>query len=148
MHCLVKIGVLTPVQQYQRGTILFIITKKEGTVRFITKYHRLNQKLVRKPYPLPKKVETMQHLEEFQYATALDINMGYYTIKLPPTSQGIKTIVTEFGKLKFNRLPMGMCTSGDIFQSKVDKLLRDITGVKTYIDDILVLSKQSFYKHI
>ena len=43
---------------------------------------------------------------------------------------------------------MGMCPSGDIFQAKVDKLLGDIQGVKTYIDDILVLSKDSFEKHM
>ena len=41
---------------------------------------------------------------------------------------------------------MGKCASGDIFQAKVDNLLGYIKGIKTYIDDILVLSKDSFYK--
>ena len=50
---LVEIGVLTPVQQSQYGTPVFIIPKKEGAVRFITEYHRLDHKLVRKPYLLP-----------------------------------------------------------------------------------------------
>ena len=57
---LVEIGVLTPVQQSQHGTPVFIIPTKEGTVRFITDYHRLNQKLVMNPYPLPRMGETMQ----------------------------------------------------------------------------------------
>ena len=39
---------------------------------------------------------------------------------------------------------MGVCASGDIFQSKVDELLGDIKGVKTYIGDILVLDKDIF----
>ena len=43
---------------------------------------------------------------------------------------------------------MGMCTSGDIFQAKVDKLLGDIKGVKTYVDDIIVLSRDRFKKHM
>ena len=43
---------------------------------------------------------------------------------------------------------MGMCASGDIFQAKIDKLLSDIKGVKTYINYILVLSKERFEKHI
>ena len=51
---LVEIGAITPVQQSQYGTPVFIIPKKEGTVRVITDYHRINQKLVRKPYPLPR----------------------------------------------------------------------------------------------
>ena len=51
------------------------------------------------------------------------------------------TIVTEFGKFRYNRLPMGMCASRDIFPTKEDDILGDIEGVKTYIDNILVLSK-------
>ena len=54
--------VLTLVQQYQYGTPVFIIPKKEGNVRFITEYHRLNQKLVRNPYPLTRIDKTIQQL--------------------------------------------------------------------------------------
>ena len=43
---------------------------------------------------------------------------------------------------------MGMCAPGDIFQDKLKKLLGDIEGVKTYINDILVLSKDCFRNHI
>ena len=43
---------------------------------------------------------------------------------------------------------MGMCSSGYIFQSKVDELLGDIKGVKTYINYIFVLSKDCFINHI
>ena len=58
------------------------------------------------------------------------------------------TIVTEFGKFRYNRLPIGMCASADIYKSKVDKLLGNIKGVKTYIDDILVLTKDCFKNHM
>ena len=56
---LFKIRVLTPVQQSQYGTSVFIIPNKEETVRFITDYSGLNQKLVIKPYPLPRIGKTM-----------------------------------------------------------------------------------------
>ena len=74
--------------------------------------------------------------------------MVYYTLRLPPVSQDMTTIVAEFCKFRYNRLPMGMCASGDIFQANVDKLLGDIEDVKTYIDDILVLGKYIFENHI
>ena len=115
-------------------------------MRFITYYLRINQQLVINPYPLPRKGETMQKLGGFQYTTALDNNMGCYTISLSPARKYIKTIVTEFGRFRYNCLPMGMCASGDIFQTKVDELLGDIKGVKTYIDDILILHKDRFEK--
>ena len=57
-------------------------------------------------------------------------------------------IVTEFGKFKYNNLSMVMCASGYIFQAKVDNMISDIEGAKIFIDDILVLSKNSLYKNI
>ena len=56
--------------------------------------------------------------------------MGYYTIRLSPASQDMTGIVTEFGGFKYNRLPMGMCASGDLLQYKVNNLLGDIKGGK------------------
>ena len=90
----------------------------------------------------------MQQLEGFQYATVLDINMGYYNIRLSPDIQDMTTFVTEFGKFRYNCLPMGMFDLGDVPQAKLDELLDDIKGIKTYINDILVLSKDSFEEHI
>ena len=69
-------------------------------------------------------------------------------MRLSSASQYMTTIVTELGKFRYNCLPMGMCASKDIFQAKLDELLGDIKGIKTYIDDILLLSKDSFENHI
>ena len=136
------------MQQSQYGPPVFIIPKKEVTVRSITDYRRLDQKLVINPYPLSRIGETIYQLEGFQYATSLDINMGYNNIRLSLASQNMTKIATEFGKFIYNRLPVGMCALGDLFHAKVYKLLGDIKGVKTYIDDILVFIKDSFEKHI
>ena len=72
--------------------------------------------------------------------------MGYYTIRLSPNIQDTTTIVNECGKFRYNRLHMGMCASVDIFQAKVDELLGDIDGLKTYIDYILVLGNYCLRK--
>ena len=50
------------------------------------------------------------------------------------------TIVNEFCKFRYNWIPMGICTSGDILQAKVDGLLGETEGVKVYINVILVLN--------
>ena len=42
LKILVEIGVLTPVQQSQYGTPVFIIPNESGTVRFKIDYRRLN----------------------------------------------------------------------------------------------------------
>ena len=118
-----------------------MISKKEGNVRFITEYRSLNQKLLRSPYKLHRIGKNIQKLEGFQYEAALDLSMGYCTIRFTPACLDMTMIVTEFGKFRYNRLPTDMYAPGDILQSKVDELLGDIKGVETYIGDILVLIK-------
>ena len=84
-------------------------------------------------------------MKGFQFATALDLNMAYYTIQLSPKSKDLTTIITEFGKFSYNVLPMGLCISGGIFQAKVNELLPgDIEGLYTYFDDILLTTKGLF----
>ena len=78
-------------------------------MRFITDYFRLNHKLFRKPYPLPIINKTIKQLEGLQYDTTLDINMGYYAMRLSSASQDMTTIVTEFGKFRYNHLPKCTC---------------------------------------
>ena len=41
-----------------------------------------------------------------------------------------------------------MVISGDVFQSKVYDLIRDIEGVCTYIDNISCIGKGTFAAHI
>ncbi len=71
-------------KQKYTGRCLFIIPKKDMTVRTISDFRELNKRIVRRPFPIPKISTTLQELEGFTYATALDLNMGYYTIKLDP----------------------------------------------------------------
>jgi hypothetical protein len=56
-------------------------------------------------------------MDGFTFATALDLNMGYYTIRLDPDS--LCTIIFPWGKYSYFRLPMGVACSPDIFQAKI-----------------------------
>ena len=89
-------------------------------------------------------MDTLQQLEGLTFATALDLNMGYYTIPLAESSKQVTTIVTEFGKFRYTCVLMGMVISGHVFISKMYNLIGNIEGVKTYIDDILCIGKGSF----
>jgi hypothetical protein len=79
---LCKIGVLKWQPSSRWASPTFIIPKKDGTVPTISDFRELNKRIVRKPYPIPKISTTLQELEGFTYATAPDLNMGYYTIRL------------------------------------------------------------------
>ena len=75
---LVKIGILKKVNHSQWGVTCFVITKKDQTIRFINDFRELNKRIKRNPFPLPSIQDMLLKLEGFQYATSLDLNMGYY----------------------------------------------------------------------
>jgi Reverse transcriptase (RNA-dependent DNA polymerase) len=87
-------------------------------------------------------------LEGFKYATSLDLNMGYYHIELSPHSKELCTTVLPWGKYEYQRLPMGLCNSPDIFQEKMLTLMQDLEYVRAYIDDLLVITADSFEDHL
>jgi hypothetical protein len=118
-------------------------------VQFITDFVELNEQIKRKPYPIPKMQDLMLKLEGFCYATFLDLNMGYYHIKFSPFSKQLCTIVLPFGgKYEYQRLPMRLCNSPDIFQEKISELILGLDYVRAYIDDILVLMHSDWKDHI
>ena len=90
----------------------------------------------------------MLKLEGFKYGTSLDLNMGYYHIELDPKAKELCTIVLPWGKYEYQRLPMGLCNSPDIFQEKMSNLMYDLEYVRTYIDDLLVITNGDWTDHL
>ena len=60
----------------------------------------------------------LQELEGFTFATALDLNMGYYTIRLDPDASRICTIIFPWGKYSYKWLPMDIAGPPDIFKNE------------------------------
>jgi hypothetical protein len=104
--------------------------------------------LKRMPYPIPKNAQMLQELEKFSYATSLDLNTGYYTIRLDSDAQKLCTIVTPFGKYQYLRLPMGVSFSPYIFQEKMSDSMQHLNFVRTYLDELLVISCSTFEDHL
>ena len=93
---LVDIGVLEEDHTSEWASPTFVIAKKNGTIRVVTH-----------PFPMPKIGDMIRSMEGFTFATALDLNIGYYHIKLDVDAQKICTIIFPWGKYKYKRLPMG-----------------------------------------
>jgi hypothetical protein len=81
---LYKLGVLERLPASEWALPSFIIPKKDKTVCFLSDFWEVNKRLVRTPFPIPKISTVLQEIEGFSYATALDLNLGYYTIRLDP----------------------------------------------------------------
>ncbi len=144
---LCKLGVLERQSASEWALPSFIITKKDKTKRFLSDFREVNKRLVRKPFPIIKISTVLQEIEGFSYATALDLNLGYYTIRLDPDASKICTIIFPWEKYSYKRLPMGIADSPDIFQGKMLELMETLEYLRAYLDDLLCISKLSLEDH-
>ena len=145
---LCELGVLKKQPETPYGLPTFVIPKKDETVRVVTNFQEVNKTIICTPYPVPKISTVLQEMEGFTYATSLDLNMGYYTIRLDGDAQKICTLVLPWGKYSYLRLPMGMSGSPDIFQENMSSLMESLEYVRVYIDDLLVITQGTYVAHL
>ncbi len=102
----------------------------------------------KKTLPVPKISTTLQELEGFTYARALDLNMGYYTIRLDPAASKMCTIIFPWGKYSYKRLPMGFGGSANIFQAQMLDLMASLEYVQAHIDDLFTITRGILNDHL
>ena len=102
----------------------------------------MNKRIDHKPFLLPCIIELVQRIEQFECTTAIDLLQGYYHIPLSEKAQKICTTILPWGKYSYKRLPMGLASAPDIFQSIMTDLFGDLDYVLVYIDNILVVQQK------
>jgi hypothetical protein len=90
----------------------------------------------------------LQEIKGFSYATTLDHNMGYYTMRLDQYASKICTVIFPWGKYSYKRLPIGIASSPDIFQETMSELMESLEFVRADLDDFLCISKLSLEDHL
>ena len=71
-------------------------------------------------------------LEGFKYATSLDLNMGYYHIRLSKEASNPCNIILTWVNYQYKLLTMGVGNYLDIFQDKMNIMFRgfDLSKIK------------------
>jgi hypothetical protein len=91
-------------------------------------------------------------MEGFNFASSLDLNMGYHHMKLDADTQKLCTIVFPWGKYKYKRLPMGIKIACSLMFFKTScKILSKIWNMlrqSSFFDDLLILTNSSFKDHL
>ena len=67
---------------------------------------------------------------------------------LTPFASKLCTVVLPWGKYEYLRLPMGLCNSPNIFQEKMSKLMVGLDFAQAYLDNLLLITKGNFDKHL
>ena len=73
---LIKAGVLREINRSQWVAPTSIIPKKDGSVRIISNFRDLNERITRRPCPLPRMQDLLLKLEGSTCGTFLDLTHG------------------------------------------------------------------------
>ena len=119
------------------------VKKKDGSVRVVIDYRRLNKELELVTFPLPNIQEMLVSLGEAKIFSTLDLKSAFHQIPLSEESKKYTAFSVNSQKFEYEVLPFGLTTSPAVYQSLMSMVLQDILGVFCfcYIDDIIIHSK-------
>ena len=112
--------------------------KPSGSLRICINPRDLNKAVKREHYQLPTREEIEAEMGGAKYFSKLDAANGFFQIELEEESAKLCTFATPFGRFFFNRLPMGLTSSPEVFHRTVSQILEGLEGVRNFIDDIVV----------
>ena len=92
-------------------------------------------------HPLPKIDEMYVKLKGAKVFSSIDLRSGYHHITLGKSSRAKTAFVMPFGKYKFLMVPFGLAQAPAYFQLLMNKVLKGLNFAMTYLDGIIILSK-------
>ena len=135
---LVKLGVITEVTEYTEWINSIVPAKKsDGSLRLCLDPKDLNKAIKRNQWYSRTLDDVLPELAEAKYFSLLDAKSGFWHVPLDHESSMLTTFNTPWGKYRWKRLPFGLKVSGDVFQERLDRVLRSIPNTTGIADDIL-----------
>jgi hypothetical protein len=122
----------------------FFVKKKDGKLRPVQDYRKLNSLTIKNRYPLPLISEIMHMLRKATWFTKLDVRWGYNNIRIKEGDEEKAAFVTNRGLWEPLVMFFGLTNSPATFQCMMNDIFADLIAegrVIVYLDDILIYSE-------
>src|SRR3954451_8819303 len=119
----------------------FFVKKKDGKLRPVQDYRKLNEMTIKNRYPLPLIQELVDKLKGAKYFTKLDIRWGYNNVRIKEGDEWKAAFRTNRGLFEPLVMFFGLTNSPATFQTMMNDLFRELIDqgvVIVYMDDILI----------
>jgi len=134
---MLKMGVIRESNSPYASPVV-VVKKKDGSNRVCVDYRKLNKLTVFDPEPMPAAVDLFQKLNGDKFFSKIDLSKGYWQVTIPERDISKRAFVIPDGSYEFLKMPFGMVNSAATLKRGMKKLLKGMTNVEFYWDDILV----------
>jgi len=128
----------------------FFVKKKDGKLRPVQDYRRLNQWTKKNRYPLPLIAELVEKVPGHDWYTTMDVRWGYNNVRIKDGDQWKAAFKTNRGLYEPMVMFFGLTNSPATFQTMMDDIFRSELAegwLKVYMDDILVATNGTKAEH-
>ena len=127
------------ISPYSAPTVC--VKKPDGTLRVTIDFRMVNKKVINNAYPMHRVEDQLEAMSGSLVFSTLDLTKEYHQMKLAEGSREITAFTTPRGLFQWKVLPMGMKTSGAVFQRLMDAMLGELQHrcAVVYINDITIL---------
>ena len=138
---LVKEGIITEVHEHTEWINSIVpVMKGDGSLRLCLDPKDLNKAIERNQWYTRTLDDILPELAQSKYFTVKDATSGFWHVPLDLRSSLLTTFNTPWGKYRWLRMPFDLKVSGDVFQERLDRVLRLVPGVLRITDDIVIHS--------
>ena len=140
VNAMLNAGVIKPSSSPWSASPV-LIRKRDSSLRYCIDYRRLNEVTTRDAFPLPLIEDCIDSLAGCKWFSSLDMNSGYWQIKLSEKDAPKTAFITKYGLFEWTRLPFGLSGAPATFQRAVQLVLQGLLWSKalSYLDDVVVL---------
>ena len=133
-----KEGIITEVKEHTEWINSIVpVMNPNGSLRLCLDPKDLNKAIKRNQWYSRTIDDILPELAKSKFKTLKDATSGYWHIVLDLASSLLTTFNTLWGKYRWLRLPFGLKIASDVFQERLDRVLRLLKGVHGIADNIL-----------
>jgi hypothetical protein len=126
------------------GAPVFFIKKKDGSLRLVQDYRKLNTVTIKNSYPLPLISDILNRLRGAKYFTKLDLRWGFNNVRIKEGDEYKAAFRTNRGLYEPLVMFFGLCNSPATFQTMMNDILENLIHqgcTVCFMDDILTFNK-------
>ncbi len=134
----------------------FFIRKKDGKLRPVQDYCKINALTVRNQYPLPLISDLIHDLSNAHIYTKLDIQWGYNNMRIREGDEHKAAFKTKYSLFEPTVMYFSLTNSPATFQTMMNYIYRDVilkhelrgTTIRIYMDNIGIATRTNMTDHI